>query len=54
MHAITAGGEHRERGIQILAFEIAIEGISEEDDVARFVTSPLVGEVGERSETGGG
>ena len=31
--AISAGGKHRERGVDIFALEIAIEGVGEQDDV---------------------
>ena len=35
MHAITGGLQHRQGGVEILTLEIAVEGIGEENDLAR-------------------
>ena len=37
MHAVAGGGEHAERGLDVLRLEIAVEGVGEEHDRARIV-----------------
>ena len=37
MHAVAGGGEHAERGLDVLRLEIAVEGVGEEHDPARIV-----------------
>ena len=45
MHAVAGGLEHRERGVEILALEIAVEGVGEQHDLAAVVPlgAPAVG-----------
>ena len=40
-HAIAAGAQHFDCGAEILRLEIAVEGVGEQDDLARFVSPPL-------------
>src|SRR5262249_56952324 len=36
MHRITAGGEHGERGLDVLRLEVAVEGVGKEHDRPRL------------------
>jgi hypothetical protein len=42
VHGVAGGGEHGERSVEILTFEVAVEGVGEEDDLS-FFPSPACG-----------